>query len=365
MPPPGSQASTNQERLPQETLRNLERRAAWRRNHIPTITAVIGLALFATPALILFALALLPRPWLVTTDLVLLCSLAVSVLLVSLGLLFRGFQRWRAHTAEEDVLDLYRITFAYSCEQWEDKWRVIITQPLLRKVRKIQQRLEDMQNFVEYIATRLMDAATQAEQELFTSPAAFRDVFVGDGKVLEERTYTLSDINKRISVLRQNDPQQPWHQTNEQINRKMDGELAQQKLTLLNVGNEQKVIEQMRAFCHALVIDYLRGELVDIGKVMQQDSTIWQKAPRKARILYLPRNEAPESFFICARKDYHTLLTKHVMPESTTLVQTQSRSWMIVARFWAGGAGTRWSQSSSSGIGPSVEDLPDLPDWSA
>ena len=362
------QSDAGQERLPQKLLRDLEKRAEWMKNHIPTITGLIGVGIVTTPPLVLLILSLLPLSWFMYKNVVLLVILSVAFVIAMACWLFRLRAQWRADAAERAFLDVYRFSFAYRCEQQEDQWRAIITWPLLRKVRKIRQRLENMENVIDYLAKQLERNASQTIDELFASPAAFRDVFIADGELLTKSGYTLESLNQRINHLRQIDPREKWHQSNGQINEHMNAYLAMHKITFLSPNDEQELLKEVQEFCRIIISLYLHGDLIDIGKALYTDSrknsVIWQQVQKRAKILYLPRNEAPELFFICGREEHCNAILEKTLPPNTTIVRTLPYEWLTVVRFWTGGTGTRWSSNTNPGIGPFIDALLPKPDWS-
>jgi hypothetical protein len=365
-PAPSAAGPGRRSGIPGTLVANLMARARMMQNGIPTITNLVGAGMLIVPSFLLLLLLLMSSGLTVAWFAVL--TLGVSGLFVVLGWLYRRRARKRVIEAEEDILRLYLCHFAYQCEQWEDKVRTIVLGPLVKQVRQIRSRLENMLKFTEHLCQVLRARAEETENQLFDSPGAYRDVLVGDGQLLGRYESSLALLQERVQQLRVAQPEKEWHQSYESMNKQMHREFAERNISMLIAANEEDLLQPIRDFCRSVVLCYLKEDLVEIGAALEAGSAhcraIWQQALKHAIVLYLPLTNAPEFLYIGGRDEHRNSLPENLVAPDATVICTQQVEWLLVVRFWSGGAATRWTLNSSgaSTVG-SGSQLPPTPQW--
>jgi hypothetical protein len=366
-PPQQPESSSRLPEREQTIVRNLGARIDWMRSQVPSIGSLMAIGIMAVPPLVLLTLTLPPLSRLAAPLAALFSFIGWAALTVAISWLFRKKSQQRLYAAEQDLLRAYCLYYAYRCKWWEDQLRVVILSPLIGKVRRMRVRLEDMQGFIGRIANELRQSAALSEAELFDSPSGLRDVFVGHGELLSRRGYGygLANFNREVRRRRHLNPAEAWHRTPDQINAHLREFLAQSNGSIIDL-DEIQLEEHIRAFCHKMVVSYLKDGLVDIGAALSAEANrgkqVWQKALGNSTVLYRPYNNALELIYINGRDEHRATVPAPAIPTSATMICTTHREWLLVARFWTGGAGTHWSDRSFESV-PLGLRLPTKPTW--
>jgi hypothetical protein len=367
--PPGQATSPagQMQRVPnreQQIINNLAARLPWLRARLPTTAHILAAAAMATPALALLALCLLPSLWLAAPLLTGIVAATSAAVCMAGGWLYRQWRLREVHQAEEDLLRVYRLYFAYQCEWWEDQLRIIVLSPLIGRVRRIRARLENFASYLQSIADELRHVAERTEQELFDSPAAYRDVFIANRQILSRHGYRLAEFNQELARQRRKRPREIWHRAQVSVLEHLRAFFAERGISMIAISQDE-LIERLREFCRMMVAPYLQGELVEIVAALEAEhgKQIIAKALEKSSVLYRPYQNIQElTYYICARDEQREAIPGKSIPDNATMIRSADREWMLLACFWTGGARTRWSDDGSGAAGVST-GLPTAPTW--
>lgn len=332
-------------RREREIADRLGQRILWKQNLVPKLPVLIAMEAVVAPLLAIilwdivwkFFPALVNRPVWFTLVPVLL----VAVALVTLGNeVFRRRLRKDAREAREDLLKFYRRYFAYRCEVREDFLRLGLMGPLRRRVQRMRERLDSMNDFIGDVRDGLEARATQADHDLFNGPSASRDIFIANGERLEQvGSNTLEHFAGHLALQRRRNPVQIWHRTREEMRDELLRLLVQHPQSIIDMDemNEEDAQEFINNFTQAIVETYFRGPLVDIHAALDKPE-IWQNVQFRAqRALYGAHIGArePQMLFICGR-NYDLAQGRPYIPNEANLVETRNPEWLLVAAFFRG-----------------------------
>ena len=346
-------------------IQNLGARVAWERANVPTWGQLIVAGAMGAPVLALLALALLPPDQQFQPEPVALVMGAVLGVVALACWLMRWRALQKARRAEEDLLSAYRIYYAYRCEQWEDQLRIAVIQPVARLTRRARERLDEIEQFIRSLAADMRAAADETERDLFIGPSGLRDVFIANGQELSRHGYTLADLDRDVQRRRQGEPLEPWHRADDQALARLRSSFAQAPGGIISLS-EREIESRIRAFTRGVMTPYLSGDMVSIGAALKTQGErglrLWQKALQNATVLYRPYNDAPELLYVAGRDEVRATVPSSALPSSATMIRTSNPEWLLIARFWTGGAGTRWSTVGAEEQ-KLADRLPDVPEW--
>jgi hypothetical protein len=367
-------------------------RLAWEYARVPRAANLITAGVIATPALLLSLLLLFPA--LASSALLTLGTLACLVLImVSLGWGIHRFYQRNVASIQKEILKFYCYYYAHRCEMREDQLRVNALSPLRMRVQKMREQLADIRGFLTLISNLLEDRYRKAHDDLFleTNPAAPRDVYVGNGAVLQrtvwpQRSPQAQPHEMREQRLRwrtsknqfQQDAQNhaaerlkrrekrptntledlAWHLSGKRLGpgRKASWHHpATLRFTLLRSFQDRPLsflemslddtVTYIHDFSNRVINMYMEeADLVDIGTALDSEETwniIFERMEQPAyRVLDPIANN--DLVFICGRKaeiesgERKTMITRR--QGNTSDVYTNNPDWFLVARLYCDNA---------------------------
>lgn len=340
-PTPTQSASLHLPAREERIVQNLEQRITWHQDRIPAIPTQIVVAIPFILALVLSFFALFP--WIPRTALdITIASVLASILIGSIHWMFRLRYILRVEECKEDLLIFYRRYYAHRCELSEDKLRRNVLGPLRRKVQAINERLNNLQQFVQEARQTLDEQARRVQEELFNSPAGLRDIFVANGERLQRiQRNTLADFAAQISKLRIKEPLEEWHRSAANLKRQLIQNFRQQSESLMEMSDEE-TLEQIRAFASNVTSPYLKGPLVELQTALDKPD-IWMEALERAENpLYQAQvgTKEPKFSFICGR-DFDIDRGVPYIPNDAYPVRiSDTQEWVLLAAFFRGGLPT-------------------------
>jgi len=332
-------------RREREIADRLGQRVLWKQSLVPKLPVLIAMESIVAPllAIILWDILWKLFPILMNRPIwfTLVPVLLVAVALITLGNeIFRRRLRKDVKEAREDLLKFYRRYFAYRCEVREDFLRLRLMGPLRRRVQRMRERLDSMNDFLGDVREGLEEEATQADHDLFNGPSASRDIFIANGERLEQvGSNTLEQFAGHLALQRRRNPVQIWHRTREEMRDELLRVLVQHPRSIIDMDemNEEDAQEFINNFTQAIVEAYLRGPLVDIHAALDKPE-IWQNVQFRAqRALYGAHVGArePQMLFICGR-NFDLAQGRPYIPNEANLVETRNPEWLLVAAFFRG-----------------------------
>jgi hypothetical protein len=332
-------------RREREIADRLGQRVLWKQSLVPKLPVLIAMESIVAPllAIILWGMLWKLFPILMNRPIwfTLVPVLLVAVALITLGNeIFRRRLRKDVKEAREDLLKFYRRYFAYRCEVREDFLRLRLMGPLRRRVQRMRERLDSMNDFLGDVREGLEEEATQADHDLFNGPSASRDIFIANGERLEQvGSNTLEQFAGHLALQRRRNPVQIWHRTREEMRDELLRVLVQHPRSIIDMDemNEEDAQEFINNFTQAIVEAYLRGPLVDIHAALDKPE-IWQNVQFRAqRALYGAHVGArePQMLFICGR-NFDLAQGRPYIPNEANLVETRNPEWLLVAAFFRG-----------------------------
>ena len=332
-------------RREREIANRLGQRVLWKQSLVPKLPVLIALESMVAPllAIILWGMLWKLFPTLVDRPIwfTLVPVLLVAVALITLGNeIFRRRLRKDVKEAREDLLKFYRRYFAYRCEVREDFLRLRLMGPLRRRVQRMRERLDSMNDFLGDVRDGLEEEATQADHDLFNGPSASRDIFIANGERLEQvGSNTLEQFAGHLALKRRRNPVRIWHRTREEMRDELLRVLVQHPRSIIDMDemNEEDAQEFINNFTQAIVEAYLKGPLVDIHAALDKPE-IWQNVQFRAqRALYGAHVGArePQMLFICGR-NFDLAQGRPYIPNEANLVETRNPEWLLVAAFFRG-----------------------------
>jgi hypothetical protein len=320
---------------------NLGRRVTWEQSRVPSRLNLAAAGVMVVPLLMLTILSLFPS--LALTPLLLLGIFAGIITAIGLG--SWGFYRFHQRNmiwAQKELLRFYCCVYAHRCEQREDHLRRLVMGPLRRRVQAMRERLDDMNSFINALRTNLNKIATDTHDELFSSPAADRDVFVGNGTRLQKKgpfaKNTLDDFAKQIlrERLKNKIPEHHPAILKNQLLASFQG-YSQSIIEM----NDQEAEKYIYDFAESVVTQYIKeGPLVNIDAALEAEET-WDYVFSRIRAVYRARvgMQEPELAFICGRRADLERGKKYIKNKQreAILVNTDTvdkLDWLLVAGFF-------------------------------
>ncbi|HEX7967520.1 MAG TPA: hypothetical protein VF502_04830, partial [Stellaceae bacterium] len=211
---------THLPRREQEIVRRLALRADWLESQTPSIPNLAAAGVMGVAPIVVMALHALPLQF-AAQPLVIVGVIALAAALAFLASwLVRRHAVRLAGDARDDVLRVYRRFYAYRCERREDELRVVLVGPLRRRVKRMRERLEHMQSFVESVQQALAADAEITRDQLFDGPSSLRDIYVANGERLtRDGEYTLTHFYAEVTRRRLANAHEDesWHRSPEQM----------------------------------------------------------------------------------------------------------------------------------------------------
>ena len=338
-PPAGEKAIRHIPDFEDKIARQLGQRIAYMQLRVPGLFSILGVSIFFAAVLLFVLLSLVPSN--LTNNSWLIGSASVMVLVVvSMNYLFRLKRQQIVKQAQEDLLRFYRRFYAHLCELEEDNLRLFVTGPLQRRVQEIRGRLEFLRDFISEIRAEFERDAQRVSNELFQGPAASRDIFVGNGERLYRRgrKNTLQEFNETVNGKRKSRPVVLWHRSTDDIKSALLRSFQNSSTSLIEMTNEQ-TRQHIFGFTQGIIDQYLTGDLVDIGRALDNQD-MWKEVLRRAtRSLHsTPVGiQGPKLWFICGRpQDLEK--GRFFYQDGAIKVQTRNPEWLLVATFFQGGA---------------------------
>lgn len=351
-----------------EIIENLSKRVEWLRNRVPKTATLVAVSMMAMIPLVWLLLTLLPSATPPLTALIVVVATSLS----AAGAWFYCYwSEYRVRKAEEDLLRVYCLYFAYQCECWEDMLRTSMLDGLIQTVKGIPDQLKDFERYLSEIAKTLREDAEHTEHVLFDSPSSYRDVFIANKDILSKHGYCLAKFNQVIVDLRRTAPKEEWHSTPSKVYKRLGEFLTKQGISLIGIKQDD-LKKHIRQFARMMVALYLQGELVEIAAALKAQGDggkrIIERALENAQVLYRPYQTIPAlSYYICGRQEQCTAIPEKAIPPNATMIWTSNPDWLLMTCFWTGGARTRWSIRASTQTMPSstvAKGLPSAPAWS-
>lgn len=316
----------------------LEQRILWLQSRIPPLPTQITVA---TPFILALVLSILAVPIIPKTPLWIAAVTAfVSLLVGGAHWFFRQIHLEKVEAAKEDLLAFYRRYYAYLCEQREDRLRTVLMGPLRRKVQSMRERLDNISDFIREMQHQLDQRATNAQQELFNSPAGVRDIFVANGERLQkEKKNTLEDFAGQMARLRAKEPIEEWHQTSQDLKRNLIAMFRRQPESLMEMSND-KALHQIYEFVYNITSAYCKGPAVDVQYALDKDE-IWREALEHAgNPLYRAQVgiKEPQFVFICGRGPDINKGASYIPDAAHPVYISSVHEWILVAAFFKGGS---------------------------
>ena len=342
-------------------MRRLGLRADWLESQTPSITNLAAAGVMGVAPIVVMALHALP-PQFAAQPLVIVGMIALAA-----GLAFLASWLVRRHAlrlaadARDDVLRLYRRFYAYRCERREDELRVVLVGPLRRRVKRMRERLEHMQSFVESVQQALSADAEATRDRLFDGPSSLRDIYVANGERLtRDGAYTLAHFYAEVTRRRlaNRADEESWHRSPEQMVQRLRQWLGARHTNVLDLA-EGEFESAIRTFARGIIRAYLVDDLVDIRSALaapgERKRALWQEAVSKSSVLYRPHTTPHPTVIVCGRDEHRAALDTSLIHSDAVLVRTSHPEWLLVAQFCPGGALTKWS----AGPAPQVTATPD------
>lgn len=329
-----------------EVAARLGERAKHLRTQIPTVANLIAVTAVADPALILLTLTLIPADWARQPFIAAAVALAVIGMTAVAGWIIRALALAGYEGARQDVLAINRLYYAYQCQQWEDQLRAVVRGRLSRNVRRMQDRLVNIDAFIQSIQGELLANARRTQDALFNGPSGLRDVFVANARELSPFEFTLEDLYTEVRRRMRASSNGQHDDSPRDMIARLRETLARDGANLLRM-QDQEIEVRVRLFVQASVARQLHGDLVSVAEALhgpgEAGKRIWQTSLRSAVIQYRPYTNAPILTYIGGQDNQRATVPKTAIPPATTMVRTRNDEWLGLMRFWTGGARSQWA----------------------